>query len=168
MNHYADKINTEFGFVYFVVDEKGTLVFLYLDPKINPKITDEYFKKHFEDFHWNKSRCAHVARQMKEYFGGERKKFDLKINLKGTLFQVQVWNELMRIPYGKTASYGDIAERIGKPGAARAIGQANHNNPIMIVVPCHRCIGADRKVKGAPVAISVREQILNHEGVFLK
>ena len=164
MNYYADKHRSSFGWVYYVVDEDGAVVWLYLDPESNPSIEENALKGRFENLKWDKNRCSHVTRQVDEYFNNRREVFDLKYKLHGTPFQVRVWNALAKIPYGETVSYGDIARGIENPKAGRAIGQANHNNPIMIVIPCHRCIGSDGKVKGSKGAISVREQLLRHEG----
>lgn len=86
--------------------------------------------------------------QLEAYFRGERTEFDLPLAPSGTPFQERVWKELRRIPYGKTCSYGDIAKRIGRPKACRAVGLANGRNPISIVVPCHRVIGADGSLTG--------------------
>ncbi|MGB4658379.1 MAG: methylated-DNA--[protein]-cysteine S-methyltransferase, partial [Mobilitalea sp.] len=83
-----------------------------------------------------------TANQLIEYLRGERKEFSLKLNLKGTEFQKKVWDALCCIPYGETRSYKQIAEAAGSPKAMRAVGMANHNNPIMFIVPCHRVIGA--------------------------
>ncbi|MTD15318.1 methylated-DNA--[protein]-cysteine S-methyltransferase [Nakamurella sp. YIM 132087] len=91
---------------------------------------------------------ADARRQLHEYFAGERQSFDLRLAPTGPLFAMRVWAALTQIPYGETASYGDIAERIGRPGAARAVGSANHVNPLPIVVPCHRVIGADGSMVG--------------------
>lgn len=81
-----------------------------------------------------------TALQLEEYFDGKRKEFDISIKLIGTEFQKKVWNELLKIPYGETVSYKDIAINTGSPKACRAVGMANHNNPILIIVPCHRVI----------------------------
>ena len=89
-----------------------------------------------------------VVRQLDEYFAGKRKTFDLPLAPDGTPFQRAVWKALRAIPYGKTQSYGDIARRIGRPKAVRAVGAANGANPISIVVPCHRVIGADGSLTG--------------------
>ena len=83
-----------------------------------------------------------------EYFAGKRQEFDLEIAPKGTAFQQQVWRELRKIPFGGTASYGEIAERIGNSKASRAVGMANGKNPIPIIVPCHRVIGKDGSLTG--------------------
>ena len=166
MTHYADKYKSPLGNVYYVLDDDGALIWLYLDPASQPTMNEKYLESRFNSLKWNSRKCSHVTRQIDEYFNKKRKRFDLKYRLQGTPFQMQVWNELTRIPYGETVSYGEIAERAGKPGAARAVGQANHNNPIMLIVPCHRCIGSDRKVKGAKLAISIRELLLRHEGAM--
>src|SRR3954463_12926373 len=84
---------------------------------------------------------GHVVEQLQEYFEGKRTHFDLPLEIQGTPFQVAVWNKLLKIPYGSTSSYIDIARSLGKPGAARAVGMANHENPIAIVIPCHRVVG---------------------------
>ncbi len=89
-----------------------------------------------------------VKQQILAYLAGERKQFDLPMNPKGTVFQKKVWAALMEIPYGKTASYGEIAKMVGSPKGARAVGMANHVNPIVVVVPCHRVIGANGKLVG--------------------
>ena len=89
-----------------------------------------------------------VRRQLTEYFAGERCEFNLPLAPQGTEFQKRVWAELQAIPYGKTLSYGELARRIGNPGAARAVGLANGRNPISILVPCHRVIGANGKLTG--------------------
>jgi methylated-DNA-[protein]-cysteine S-methyltransferase len=89
-----------------------------------------------------------AAQQVGEYFAGKRTSFDLSLAPKGTAFQRAVWRALERIPFGETATYGDIARAIGKPAASRAIGGANHRNPIAIVIPCHRVIGADGGMTG--------------------
>jgi methylated-DNA-[protein]-cysteine S-methyltransferase len=89
-----------------------------------------------------------VRTQLDEYFAGGRDEFDLVLAPEGTPFQLEVWEQLRRIPYGETISYGELAERVGRPGAARAVGAANGQNPIAIVVPCHRVIGANGSLTG--------------------
>ena len=101
--------------------------------------------------------------QLEEYFKGKRTSFDLPLNPKGTPFQKKIWNALLTIPYGQTKSYLDIATIIGNPKAVRAVGLANHNNPIMIVIPCHRVIGKNGKMVGYACGISVKEQLLSLE-----
>jgi methylated-DNA-[protein]-cysteine S-methyltransferase len=89
-----------------------------------------------------------VRAQLEEYFDGRRTSFDVPLALDGTPFQRSVWRALQEIPYGETTSYGELARRVGQPGAARAVGLANGSNPIAVIVPCHRVIGANGKLTG--------------------
>jgi len=98
--------------------------------------------------------------QLDEYFAGKRKAFDLPLAPKGTAFQQAVWNALLEIPYGETRTYGQIAARIERPGAGRAVGQANHRNPISILIPCHRVIGTGGGLTGYGGGLSVKEKLL--------
>lgn len=91
---------------------------------------------------------AQAARQLAEYFSGGRTAFDLPLRPAGTPFQRAVWDELLRIPHGETRSYGELARALGQPGGAQAVGAANGQNPLAVVVPCHRVIGADGSLTG--------------------
>jgi len=102
--------------------------------------------------------------QLGEYFAGERRRFDLPLAPRGTDFQRQVWRALTEIPYGKTVSYGELARRIGKPGAPRAVGLANGANPLPIIVPCHRVIGADGSLTGFGGGLPIKRKLLALEG----
>lgn len=104
-----------------------------------------------------------AVRQLDEYFRGERQQFDLELEMAGTGFQRRVWEALLTIPYGQTRSYGDIARQIGAPGASRAVGLANGHNPIGIIVPCHRVIGANGKMTGYGGGIERKELLLGLE-----
>ena len=106
-------------------------------------------------------------RQLSEYLLGERKRFDLPLNPQGTVFQQQVWKALCDIPYGETRSYKQIAEAIGNPKAVRAVGMANNRNPLLIVVPCHRVIGANGKLVGYGAGIEKKEFLLKLEKSLL-
>ena len=101
--------------------------------------------------------------QLEEYFDGRRKEFDIPIKLRGTEFQKKVWNELLKIPYGATVSYKDIAIKIGNPKACRAVGMANHNNPILIIVPCHRVINENKKLGGYALGLDLKRRLLELE-----
>ena len=105
--------------------------------------------------------------QLEEYFAGKRKTFDLPLAPKGTEFQQKVWSALQDIPYGQTVSYGDIAHAVGRPKACRAVGQANHVNPISIIVPCHRVMGADGSLTGYAGGVDKKMALLTLEGVNL-
>jgi methylated-DNA-[protein]-cysteine S-methyltransferase len=104
-----------------------------------------------------------AARQFGEYFKGKRKSFNLPLTMQGTDFQMKVWNALKKIPYGKTISYGELAAMIGNPKACRAVGMANHNNPIAIIVPCHRVIGHDGSLTGYGGGLELKQQLLELE-----
>ena len=102
-----------------------------------------------------------------EFFAGKRKKFDLPLLFVGTNFQKKVWNELLKIPYGKTVSYGEMASRIGMPRAVRAVANANGANAISIFVPCHRVIGSDGSLTGYGGGIAAKKKLLYLETAFL-
>ena len=104
-----------------------------------------------------------AAKQLEEYFAGERKRFDLPLNPSGTDFQRSVWKALTDIPYGKTKTYKQIAEMIGNPKACRAVGMANNKNPIWIVIPCHRVIGADGTLTGYGGGLNMKKRLLELE-----
>ena len=101
--------------------------------------------------------------QLDEYFRGERKTFDLPLAPKGTDFQKKVWNALQEIPYGETRTYGEIAAAVGNPKAARAVGMANNKNPIGIIIPCHRVVGANGKLVGYAGGMDKKEWLLQLE-----
>lgn len=101
--------------------------------------------------------------QVREYLDGKRKFFDLPIQLKGTDFQLKVWETLCKIPYGETRSYKQIAENIGNPKAVRAVGMANNKNPIALIVPCHRVIGSNGKLVGYAGGLEIKEILLELE-----
>jgi len=103
---------------------------------------------------------AEATRQLSAYFAGELRQFDLRLRPSGTPFQLTVWQALRRIPYGETVTYGELARGIGRPTAARAVGSANHHNPLPIIVPCHRVIGADGTRTGYASGLGVKSALL--------
>ena len=115
------------------------------------------------DWIFNEKPFAAARQQLQEYFAGKRKSFDLPLQLSGTDFQVQVLEELQRIPYGETTSYGAIAKRIGRPKAVRAVGAANGRNPLPIVIPCHRVIGSSGDLTGFGGGLETKEALLRLE-----
>lgn len=133
-----------------IVEEDGYIV--RLDFRIDEKIDTE-----------ETSLIKETYKQIEEYLLGNRKKFIVPIKLKGTEFQKKVWNALLEIPYGETMSYKKIAEKIGNPKACRAVGMANHNNPIAIIVPCHRVIGSNRKLVGYAGGLYIKQKLLEIE-----
>jgi methylated-DNA-[protein]-cysteine S-methyltransferase len=120
---------------------------------------------------WTESARGPVAqavKQLREYFAGKRVDFELPLAPEGTEFQRTVWRNLQEIPYGETISYGELAKRVGNPKASRAVGAANGQNPIPIVIPCHRVIGANGKLTGFGGGLPTKEALLQLENRQLK
>lgn len=108
-----------------------------------------------------------AVEQLRAYFAGDLKNFDLKLNPQGTLFQQRAWQQLRKIPFGETITYGEQARRLGDPNACRAVGAANGQNPLGIIVPCHRVIGSTGKLTGFAGGLDAKAWLLNHEsGLF--
>ena len=137
----------------YLVEEQGQLV----------EIAFHNLEKKEEMEEKNTELLQEVKRQLEEYFSGRLQNFDLPLKPKGTDFQKQVWKALLTIPYGETKSYGDIAKQIGKEKAVRAVGGANHVNPISIVIPCHRVIGKNGNLTGYGGGLEVKEKLLELE-----
>ena len=140
-------IETPFGPIHAVVNDDGALTELKFGAsKTNGNATNPV-----------------VKRQLDEFFAGKRTTFDLPMSPAGTDFQKRVWAELTRIPYGETISYAELAKRVGSEGAARAVGRANATNPIAVVVPCHRVIGADGSLTGYAYGVELKRSLLDFE-----
>jgi O-6-methylguanine DNA methyltransferase len=114
----------------------------------------------------NPPALAAAVAQLREYFSRLRREFDLPLDLRGTPFQQQVWEELRKVPYGQTVSYGELARRVGRPAAARAVGQAVGANPVPIIIPCHRVVGADGSLVGYGGGLEVKSALLRLEGAL--
>jgi methylated-DNA-[protein]-cysteine S-methyltransferase len=110
------------------------------------------------------SRTAEARAQVEEYFAGRRKQFTMPLDLRGTEFRKRCWNELLRIPYGVTRTYAEIARAVGCPAGFRAVGQANHYNPIAIIVPCHRVLASGKRLGGYGGGLPVKALLLRLEG----
>lgn len=108
-----------------------------------------------------------AKRQLEEFFARKRKFFDLPLNYEGTEFQKSVWKELIKIPYGETVFYKDIAQKIGNFRAARAVGLANNKNQIPIIIPCHRVIGSNKSLKGYASGLKIKKWLLEHETISI-
>ena len=153
------------------------MYYTYVDSPIGPLLLsgDEhslhglYFstgsKARGADHGWQRSdkRFSGTAQQIEEYFAGERRQFDLKLSPQGTKFQLAVLAALQRIPFGETRSYLDIAQEIGNPKAVRAVGAANGNNPIALIIPCHRVIGSNGSLTGFGGGLDAKRYLLEHE-----
>lgn len=119
------------------------------------------------DWQEGSSALAEAVRQLQAYFQGSLRQFTLPLAPAGTPFQQRVWQELQRIPYGITMTYQDLAERVDKPQGARAVGSANGANPIAIIVPCHRVLGRDGRLRGYAGGLPIKRHLLRHEGAWL-
>lgn len=128
-----------------------------------------WLEQHFPDVEHRPAehRNEPYHRQLQEYLAGRRRIFDLPLGLRGSPFQVSVWENVAAIPYGRTASYGDIAHLLGKPGASRAVGAANGANPVPIIVPCHRVVGSDGSLTGFGGGLPIKQRLLALEGLGL-
>jgi methylated-DNA-[protein]-cysteine S-methyltransferase len=111
---------------------------------------------------------ARAVQQLNEYFAGQRTTFDLPLEAMGSVFEHRVWKALRSIPYGTTTSYGDLAKRLGDPSATRAVGSANGKNPIPIIIPCHRVVGANGDLTGFGGGLDRKRWLLEHEGVLMQ
>jgi methylated-DNA-[protein]-cysteine S-methyltransferase len=131
------------------------------DITLSDDITKEQLEKEFRLQETEQLREA--AKQLSEYLDGIRTEFTVSLNPAGTIFQRKVWEALRQIPYGETRSYKQIAEAVGNAKASRAVGMANHNNPIMCIIPCHRVIGANGKLVGYAGGLHIKEQLLELE-----
>ena len=116
-----------------------------------------------KDWIYNEKIFLKAIDQLDAYFKGELTKFDIELNIQGTDFQKKVWKELVKIPYGETLSYGELAKRIGNPKASRAVGMANGKNPISIIVPCHRVIGKNGSLTGFGGGLDAKKTLLDLE-----
>jgi len=153
--HRWGTIETPFATFAAWVDERGRLVRFNLSAKGAASV--DRAAVHDE------RAIGEVRRQVNEYCAGERTDFDLELAPSGTEFQRAVWDALLAIPYGETRSYGEIARAIGQPQAARGVGAANHANPIALIVPCHRVIGADGSLTGYGGGLPLKRALLAHE-----
>ena len=165
---FARRIGTPLGEMLVVVDDAGALLALEFCAQARPEDLLAHVVRPDESVEWSDERGADVVAQLEEYFRGERRQFELALAPRGSDFQRRVWQELTRIPYGSTISYGELARRVGKRSAtaSRAIGQANASNPIAIVVPCHRVIGHDGRLTGYAAGLSFKAKLLTLEGAL--
>ncbi len=157
---YWTSMDSPLGSLVIVVDEQGCLKNLDFSATRSSNQPDTGAAARDD------SRCAHVVRQLEEYFAGRRREFDLEVAPEGTEFQRRVWAALLTIPFGETISYGEQARRMGSPRATRAVGAANGANPIAIVIPCHRVIGASGALIGYASGLKRKKWLLEHEGAL--
>lgn len=164
MQAYLEAIDTEVGPITFAVDGDGALLWVEFGDGDYLRTIEEQLAAEGYTLTRDSERTARARRELEEYARGERTKFEIPVVLRGTPWQVTVWQALMRIPYGETRTYGELAREVGKsPAAARAVGRANATNRIPVVVPCHRVIGADGSLTGFAGGTHLKERLLDHE-----
>jgi methylated-DNA-[protein]-cysteine S-methyltransferase len=149
------QIDSPIGPLFLTGDEQGlkTITFQRERKKVTPEADWKEDHRFFKD----------VIDQLDAYFRGKLKKFNLKLDPRGTPFQLSVLKALQKVPYGKTVSYGELARRVGNPKASRAVGGANARNPLPIVIPCHRVIGSDGSLTGFGGGLDVKQALLDLE-----
>jgi len=146
---YTSYIQSKIGYLIIVASEQYVQEIRFSDEQPDRGETNEIT-----------SKCV---LQLKEYFAGERREFDMPVHAKGTEFQVRVWEELMKVPFGQQVTYQDLAEKVGDIKMARAIGMASSKNRISIIVPCHRIIGSSGKLTGYAAGLWRKDWLLKHE-----
>lgn len=150
-----DIIDSPLGPILIAATSKG-LCYVNFQNGLNKRIPDHEWVR-------NETRLSEVKEQISAYFAGTLKTFILPLDLKGTEFQRNVWSALQKIPYGTTMTYGELAQQIGKPKAARAVGNANNANPIPIIIPCHRVIGSRGELIGYAGGVEIKSALLKFE-----
>ena len=156
---YFYRMDSPAGPLLLAATEKGLRCLQFFRGKLPPPGRDEVWIE-------SRERLLPYEQQVQAYFRGDLRQFTCKLDLIGTEFQKDCWQALLRIPYGKTRSYADIAREIGRPHAFRAVGQANHDNPIAIIVPCHRVVGANGTLTGYGGGLNTKEKLLRLEGAL--
>ena len=158
--HWHTTVDSPIGPLGLVATDEGLRVVSWRGDETSVKLPDDMAEDASHPV------LRQTAQQLDEYFDGTRTSFDLPLDLRGTPFQEAAWRALGDIPYGSTRSYGEQAALIGRPKAVRAVGQANGRNPVPIVLPCHRVIGANGSLTGFGGGLDLKTQLLTHEGAL--
>ena len=163
MKAYVDEIDSPAGPLAFAVDEDGALMRLHFVESNYGPVMEEDLEDEGYTVGSDRTKTAPVRGELAEYSNGDRRTFDVPLAFSGSEWQKAVWAELTRIPFGETRSYGEVADALGRPGAARAVGSANARNVLPVVVPCHRVIAADGTLGGFNGGLHLKERLLEHE-----
>ena len=158
MNHHYKIITSPVGILTLVTDNKSLTQLSWENPG---KVTVQRDPAYEDENH---PLLLQAAEELNEYFAGKRQSFSIDVDPEGTEFQKKVWKALLTIPFGKTKTYGEIAALIGNPDAVRAVGGAANKNPVPVIIPCHRVIGADGKLVGFGGGLERKEYLLEIEG----
>ena len=167
MKAYVDEVESPAGPLAFAVDEDGALMRLHFVESDYGSVMEEDLEYEGYVVEVDEAKTAAVRTELSEYVEGRRKAFEVPLAFSGSEWQKAVWTELTRIPFGETRSYGEIADAMGHPGAARAVGSANARNVLPVVVPCHRVIAADGTLGGFNGGLHLKERLLEHEQTML-
>lgn len=159
---YGGHISTPLGDLVALLNQKGQLTRL----AFPAEVASHRWRVPAGQIQWDQSAVTHVARQIAEYFAGQRRQFDLPLAPGGTPFQQALWSALQDIPFGVIKTYGQLAKQLGHEDAARAIGAANGANPISLVIPCHRLVGASGALTGYAGGLGVKQALLQFEGAL--
>ena len=163
MKAYVNEIQSPAGPLAFAVDEDGALMRLHFVESDYGSVIERDLEDEGYAVEVDEAKTAGVRAELSEYANGKRKTFDVPLAFAGSEWQKTVWRELTRIPFGETRSYGQVADALGRPGAARAVGSANARNVLPVVVPCHRVIAADGTLGGFNGGLHLKERLLEHE-----
>jgi methylated-DNA-[protein]-cysteine S-methyltransferase len=162
---YYSRLSTALAGPLLIAASKDALVLLEFDRGTFPPRAPQFRRAAWQEA---PERTRAYADQLQEYFAGRRREFDFPIELRGTDFQKRCWNALLDIPYGETRSYAQIARTVGCPRGFRAVGMANHDNPVAVVVPCHRVLASDGTLGGYGGGLDLKRRLLELEGVSLR
>jgi methylated-DNA-[protein]-cysteine S-methyltransferase len=163
MTTFIDRLRTPVGNIVSIVNDDGSVTELWIGEPRHPFALEQRLEREGIVVRHDDRMTAPVRRQLTEYFAGERQAFDLLLAASGSAVQKAVWKELTHIPCGETISYGQLADAIGMPGEAQAVGAACAANPIPLVVPCHRVIASDGSLRGYSAGLHIKEQLLAFE-----
>jgi methylated-DNA-[protein]-cysteine S-methyltransferase len=164
---YVDHIGEYPGPFTFAVDGAGALLWLQFDDGNYPETAAEVLARRGYQLLADPARTAHARLELTEYCRGQRTEFTVACAIHGTPWQQRVWQAVRAIPFGETRTYGEIAAGLGRPSAARAMGRANATNPLPIVVPCHRVVGANGSLTGFAGGLHIKQRLLEHEARVL-
>jgi methylated-DNA-[protein]-cysteine S-methyltransferase len=167
MDAYLETFDTAGGPITIAVDPAGALLRLSFGDGHYTRTIEEDLLASGYQVHPAAGQAARARQEIEEYWSEGRRTFEVPVALQGTQWQIDVWQALMAVPYGTTRTYGSMAAQLGRPHAARAIGRANATNPIPLVIPCHRLVGANGSLTGFGGGLHIKQRLLEHEGAIV-
>ncbi len=164
MKAFLDEAGSPMGSIAFAVNENGAILSLWFREGRRLKAPEKKLKREGFELVRDGDRTTAAREQIVEYFAGKRRSFEVAVARRGSAFEEAVWEELSRIPFGETRTYGRVAEATGGVGSAVEVGEACAANPVLLVVPCHRVVGADGSLKGYAGGMPIKARLLDFEG----